>query len=213
MLIHMSSVARVPQNASDLRAEADHRIANSLQMIASLIRKRATTANSTTDPRTFLLEMATRVDAIGILHRLIAKSTGDSIQLSEFLTEICNRLSSTLATDGSAFSVACSPEHSVPFEVAGPIGLITAEFFSNAVKYAHPTGMPVTITLTCSRSRDGRLTIVLEDDGVGFPEGFDVEHDGSIGTQIIRLLAHQLCATYHWHSDSLGVRLSLSLPA
>jgi two-component sensor histidine kinase len=212
MTFGIHSPACPAQNVSSLSGEADHRIANSLAMIASLIRKRAVEVSSTGDPRAFLLEMAARVDAVGILHRLVAQSAGGTVQLSEYLNEICGRLSSTLALDGASFSVVCSPEQILPFTMAAPLGLLTAELFSNSLKYAHPAGLPVKVSLSCSRAAQDRLRIVYEDDGVGFPEGFDVAHDGHVGMQVIRLLSQQLHGTYKWDSDPLGIRFELSIP-
>jgi two-component sensor histidine kinase len=77
----------------------------------------------------------------------------------------------------------------VPFTVAMPLGLITAELFSNPLKYAHPAGTPVKITLSCTRAaREDSLSFVYEDGGVGFPETFDIAHDGHFGMQVIRSL-------------------------
>jgi two-component sensor histidine kinase len=51
-----------------------------------------------------------------------------------------------------------------------PLALITAELVSNSLKYAHPAGLPTKISLSCRPDDKGDLTIVYEDDGVGFPE-------------------------------------------
>jgi two-component sensor histidine kinase len=211
MFAQSQSPELLPHRVPVLRGEADHRIANSLAMISSLVRLRAAKADSTDSPRTLLMEIADRIDTVGQLHRLIAQSSGGTVQLSKYLQEICERLGA-LASEGVSISVGCSPEQIVPFTVASPLGLITAELFSNSLKYAHPSGLPVKIGLSCSRSTEHQLTFVYEDDGVGFPEGFDIAHDGHLGMQFIRLLSKQLGGTPEWHSDPLGIRLEISIP-
>jgi two-component sensor histidine kinase len=210
--MQIQSATLVPPSVSSLSGEADHRIANSLAVIGSLVRLRAARATSADDPRTFLMEVADRIDTVGKLHRLVAHSNTGAVQLSKYLQEICERLNSALAPEATSFSVVCSPEHIVPFTLALPLGLITAELFSNSLKYAHPAGTPTKITLSCSRAAEDRLSIVYEDDGVGFPETFDIAHDGHLGMQLIRILGEQLRATPRWLSDPLGIRFEIVIP-
>jgi len=116
--------------------EADHRIANSLAAISGLVRVRARFADVVADPKTFLLEIADRIDTVARLHRLLARSNNENVRLAEYLQEICDKLASALATNRPVYSVDCSPERISPFNVAMPLGLITAELFSNSLKYA-----------------------------------------------------------------------------
>jgi two-component sensor histidine kinase len=79
----------------------------------------------------------------------------------------------------------------------------------NAVKHAHPTGIPVQITLVCDRNSQGNLAIEISDDGVGLPENFDVEKAGGVGFRLIRSLADRLRANLTVESDSLGLTFRL----
>lgn len=197
-----------------LQGESDHRIANSLAVIGGLVRLRAKAFTpSIVDPQTFLLEIADRIDTVAQLHRLIAHTDTGTVSLSDYLHEICTRLASALSAAPPLVSLSCAPDNIVPFRLALPLGLITAELFSNSLKYAHPAGLPVRISLTCDRSATGELAIVYEDDGVGFPEGFDLLHDGHLGMRFIRSLSEQVRATPQWLSDPLGIRFEMQVPA
>jgi two-component sensor histidine kinase len=149
MFAQYQSPERSPHGVRTLSGEADHRVANSLAMISSLVRLRAAKATFTDSPQTFLTEIADRIDTVGQLHRLIAQSSGGTVHLSKYLQEVCERLGA-LASDGVSFSVGCSPEQIVPFSVASPLGLITAELFSNSLKYAHQP-VPAAPTEVCLR--------------------------------------------------------------
>jgi two-component sensor histidine kinase len=128
---------RPPPPPLQLSAEADHRIANSLAAISALVQVRARAAEGIADPKVFLLEIADRINTVAKLHRLLAYSDGGNVRLVQYLQEICERLGSALATNPPSYSVDCSSEHLVPFSTALPLGLITAELFSNSLKYAH----------------------------------------------------------------------------
>src|SRR5271168_3869909 len=85
------------------RKEAEHRIANSLQLISALVRQRART-DEVSDPRTFLLEIADRIETVGKLHRFLGESTTGTVQLGKYLEEICNRLRGALTPAATSFS-------------------------------------------------------------------------------------------------------------
>jgi two-component sensor histidine kinase len=193
------------------REEAEHRIANSLQLISALVRQRARSGD-VSDPQTFLLEIADRIETVGKLHRFLGQSTTGTVQLRKYLEEICNRLRGALTPAATSFSFDCPADCQLPARKALSLGLITAELISNSLKYAHPAGLPTRISLSCSYKEKGRLMIAYEDDGVGFPEGFDVNEAGHTGMRFIRLLSTGLEGHHEWHSDSLGIRFEIVLP-
>jgi len=212
----MSNVLHNGRQASDgftPSNEADHRIANSLAVISGLVRVRAG-ADQGRANETFLLEIADRIETVANLHRLIAHPNSDAIELHIYLQEICQRLGRALATTAApSFSVSCPLDRTVPFNMAMPLGLITAELFSNSLKYAHPAGLPAKISVSCKAIAEDGLTALLfeyEDDGVGFPEDFDISNDRNLGMRFIRSLSDQLNGTQKWMSDPLGVRFELS---
>ena len=133
-----NAAARQTPDAFTSNSEADHRIANSLAVISGLVRVRAK-ADQGHANETVLVEIADRIDTVGKLHRLIAHPNSDAIELHKYLQEICQRLGNALATTAPSFSVSCPLNQTVPFNVAMPLGLITAELFSNSLKYAHQT--------------------------------------------------------------------------
>ncbi len=194
------------------REEAEHRIANSLQMISALVRQRAKNSQ-VSDPQTFLLEIADRIETVGKLHRLLGKSaTTGTVQIRKYLKEVCDRLRGALAPTATSFSFDCPRDCPLPAKTALPLALITAELVSNSLKYAHPTGLPTKITLSCRPDEKGDLTIVYEDDGVGFPEGFDVNEAGHVGMRLIQLLSKGVGGHHEWLSDPLGIRFEIVLP-
>jgi two-component sensor histidine kinase len=199
--------------ASAPSAEADHRVANSLSVIAGLVRLEARRAATMADPKAFLLEIANRIDTVARLHRHMAHSRDDAVRLGAYLREIGDALSDALAPTSTALNIECPPDIVIPFKVALPLGLITAELFSNSLKYAHPTGLPVKIALSCRQDDANGLSLVYEDDGVGFPEGFDAAQDGNLGMRVIHMLSEQLNAVRNWDSTPLGLRFEITVPS
>ena len=189
----------------DLRGEADHRIANSLQIVSALIRQRAR-SGPVVNPEIFLLEIADRISTVASLHLLLSQSRTETVRLSSYLREVCDRLTGALAPDATSLALDCPEEITLSSKTALPLALITAELVSNSLKYAHPTGLPAKITLSCTSEETGDLKLIYEDDGVGFPENFDISAASHSGMSFIQLLSKSLHANPTWHSDPLGIR-------
>src|SRR5438128_733261 len=94
----------LPETISTHIREADHRVANSLAIISGLVRLNAR-KGTFADPRTFLMEIADRIDTIGTLHRLVAHSNSGRVQFSKYLQEICEPMSGALDPNASPFSI------------------------------------------------------------------------------------------------------------
>jgi two-component sensor histidine kinase len=212
MLTQVQATISPSEWSQSYREEAEHRIANSLQMISSLVRHRAR-SGPVSDPQTFLLEIADRIETVGKLHRLLGESTATgTVQIRTYLKDICDRLRGALAPTATSFSFDCPLDCPLPAKTALPLALITAELVSNSLKYAHPTGLPTKITLSCRPDEKGDLMMVYEDDGVGFPEGFSVTGAGHVGMRLIQLLSKGIDGHHEWHSDPLGIRFEIVLP-
>jgi two-component sensor histidine kinase len=216
-----SSPAGAFVDAKTLVGESNHRIANNLAVIAGLVRLEASRAREKEGPLTsrevhlLLQQVAERIETVSRLHRLLVEATrGVAIDLGEYLRDVADAIVSSLAVAGQAklqhtFTRRCM----VPAEAAISIGLIVGEMVTNAVKYAHPSGVAGRISVGCSRAADNSLVVEVADDGVGLPEGFDPERQGSLGFMIMRSLAGQLGAALDFDQNGLGLVVRLRLPA
>ena len=213
---HASSAA----GSDFLAAEMNHRIANSLSLIASLVRMQA---NSLRDqPRTMtsdealllLTEVATRIETVGLLHRrLSVEPRLQAVNVGDYLREICNDLVRSLTACGRVnLSYSCASHCLVPASQIVPLALITSEAVTNAIEHAHPTGVAGSIDIGCRRQRDRAIIVEIADDGVGLPEHFDPQTDGGLGLQVMRLLGQQVGASLKFRSNGLGLHVQIALP-
>ena len=84
------------------------------------------------------------------------------------------------------------------------------EIVTNAIKYAHPTGIPVAIELSCRQTGDGQLEISVVDDGIGFPEGLNPNDPGdSLGLRLIHTMCREIGAQVQFNHDALGSSVRL----
>jgi two-component sensor histidine kinase len=200
-------------------AEADHRIANNLASLSGAIRlQRNAVSRSgktlTADQVCQLLDdISARIEVTAKLHKSLAVAgNGNGVNLGSFLEEIAEMIGTLGPERKMNLTIACSGENHIEPRHALHAGLITAELLTNAVKYAHPTGLPVSIQVRCETNDDGSFLVEVTDDGVGFPENFDPSTDGGLGFQLMRALANGLSAELQFEHDSLGVCARLVKP-
>jgi two-component sensor histidine kinase len=207
--------------ATDLVAEANHRIANSLTVLVSMVRMQASSVRKkqttlTPDEVRLLLDgIAARINTIGQLHRILSRAGEDGvISLKPHLREVSDALVAALSSSHQEVRV----EHTgsdcmVLMRHVQPIVLIICEIFINALKYAHPANVPLVMLVDCEAGGDGRLVLRISDDGVGLPEGFDAEKSGGLGFRVMRSLAAEIGGELQIQSTHLGLTFRLSLPA
>lgn len=221
-LVHPTTSAPIAASStSDRATEANHRIANSLAVIASLVRLQASGigadagAMSGGEVRLILEGFGGRIDTVGRLHHLLSRADeGAAVDLAGYLRDISEAVVSALSFAGRAeLRFALEAGCIVPSPSARSIGLIVAELLTNSVKYAHPTGVAGKLRVGCRRNPDGLISVEVTDDGVGLPEGFDPKVDGRLGLQLVRSFADQLAASYRFASSALGLSFTLQMPA
>ena len=203
-----------------LIAESNHRIANNLTLIAGLLRLQASSLAkeqrnlTAADVRLLIEEVGGRIETVARLHRLLAKSSrGSALVLSKYLHDIADAAIGSMAvTGGVTFVHSTSDPCEIEPHQALPVGFIVGELVTNAVKYAHPTGVKGRIELGCHPRPHGTVLIQVSDDGVGLPEDFDPRTDGGLGMRMVRSLADQLGANLNFESSEVGLTVRLLIP-
>jgi two-component sensor histidine kinase len=202
-------------------SEAHHRIANNLALVAGFVRLQATAlmrrakALPAADVAMAMEEVGARIETIGRLHRLLSRDPqSEIVDVGEYLRDTCEALSASMSFGGDmAISFQCPGLCEAPADQAGPLALIVTELVTNAIKYAHPAGVPGRVDVRCRNSIDGSLNVTVTDDGVGLPEGFDPQSDGGLGMRVVRSLALQLRGNLSFVSHGVGMTVRLCVPA
>jgi two-component sensor histidine kinase len=203
----------------DLAAEADHRIANHLTMVNGICRIQASALRRRREPLTgaeagaILDGIGAKVQAISLLHRRLARAEAESaVPLCQYLRELLTGITEALA-DGTLveFEVIGDRDCVVDSKRTVTIGLIVCELVTNAMKHAHPSGVPGRLWVRCGGEH--AVAVEIEDDGVGLPDDFDPETSNGLGFSTIRAMVSQIGATLTFRNTGLGVVARLEMPA
>ncbi|WP_029009880.1 PAS domain S-box protein [Azospirillum halopraeferens] len=195
-----------------LMREMNHRIKNSLQMVAALVMLQASNrAGGDTDRR--FEETAARIATIALIHeRLYRTEIGADVDAAAYLADLGRDLAQTLGLPPGHLTVDAVAAH-LPADVMAPLGLIVNELVTNAVKYAYAGQPPGAIRVTLDRAGGGRLRLAVEDDGAGLPEGFTISGSAGLGMRVLQSLAQQLRADLRIPPTAGGARFEIVLPA
>lgn len=180
-------LARLSEQQGLLLREVNHRVANSLQLIGSLLELQG---RRLADPqaKAALRAAAERVEAVALVHRRLY--AGDDVQLVEmdqYLAGLLDELRRATEDDAGHRIVLRAEAGRVPTDKAVGVGLIVNELVTNAVKYAYPdrTGE---IRVDFGRGGTG-WRLVVEDDGVGYPERGQPARGSGLGAVIVGAMA------------------------
>lgn len=188
-----------------LMQEISHRVANSLQIIASVLMQNARAAQSE-EAREHLRDAHARVMSIADLQQQLAATSG-RVELGAYLTKLCATIAASMIPDRNRLALnVVAEDANVDAGVSVSLGLVVTELVINALKHAFPDNAGGTITV--SNATDGPLwTLSVADTGVGMPE--DPSAASGLGTSIIQALARQLQARVEVDGLNPGTRVSL----
>lgn len=176
-----------------LLQEVRHRVANSLQIIASVLLQNAKKTQSD-ETRSHLKDAHHRVMSIAALERQLAGTGDGEVELRTYFTGLCDSISASMIGDvGRTALLVTGKGGVVDDRVSVSLGLIVTELVINALKHAFPDGRPGKVTVDC-QFHGPNWTLTVTDDGVGMPaDPADIRV--GLGTSIVQALAAQLQAS------------------
>ena len=135
------------------------------------------------------------------------------VDIDRLLRDMCEALASSARRTGRVDRFLTRIDAGPVFShCASSLTLIVSEAVTNAIKHAHPTGVPGKFGVACRRDAANALLVEVADDGVGLPEGFDPTSGGGFGFRVMRAQSEQLGATLTFESTSLGLCMQLRVP-
>ena len=188
--------------------EINHRVKNSLQLVASVLR-----LQKSKDPQVArqLNEASSRIMAIGRAHdRLYRSPQIERIEVASYLTEICRDMKDIGANCEILFEA--SAQIFLNTDQAINIALIVTELISNAAKHAYPDGMRGPIWIRLYRRDDHVAVVSVRDEGVGMPDDSETNEKDSLGKRLIAALAKQASAEWRIERHARGTEFILEIP-
>ncbi len=208
------------------KKEIHHRIKNNLQVISSLLELQAEKFKDINVLEAFR-ESQNRVSTMAIIHEELYRSkNNEALDFSAYLQKLTEELFQTyVVRKGDVDMQLDIEEIFLGMDTAVPLGIIINELISNSLKHAFLPGMQGKISIKLSRTeenegnksisnitnnigakssieRNFQYTLVVSDNGLGFPENIDFRSTNSLGLQLVNILVEQLEGRIELENDS-----------
>ncbi len=169
-----------------LLLELQHRVKNNLQMITALIRMEARNLGESEAGARFD-NLAGRINSLAILYDLLSgKGTGDAVDLGIYLSQVASSVMQAHAQEGVRLELKVDT-WPVSINVAMPAGLVVNELMTNALKHAF-VGRNGGIISLSSLVDDAGCHVIINDNGVGLPDGTPWPKPGKLSAVIVQSL-------------------------
>jgi two-component sensor histidine kinase len=176
-----------------LLKEVHHRVKNNLQVISSLLSLQSGYA---TDQHVLEMfrESQHRVESMALIHeRLYRAHDSRRIDVADYTHTLATHLFVSYGARAEPITLALDMDNiTLGIDTAIPCGLIIHELVTNALKHAFPDGRKGEIRLSMEVNDAGQYTLVVSDNGIGFPPDIDFQNTASLGLQLVTTLTEQL---------------------
>jgi two-component sensor histidine kinase len=191
--------------------ELQHRVANSLQIIAGIILMKATRAECE-ETRAHLQDAHKRVMSIAaVQEQLHASGALGFIDMMPYLSKLCATLATSMIGDNRQITIKTVGEGGVATSrEAESIGLVATELVMNAIKHAFPSGQSGGCIIVAYGVDGTNWKLSVADNGVGRRDDTFAQSKTGLGTGIVKALAQQLCAKVETLADPAGTTVSIT---
>jgi two-component sensor histidine kinase len=162
---------------------------------------------------------------MAIIHQRLYQSNDlKRIEFGDYIRTLALDLFRSYAADPARIKLNIDVDNvMLDINTAIPLGLIINELISNSLKYAFPATESrgsANGTFASPDGETGKLTVqfnfenfkyslVISDDGIGLPDGFDYEKSDSFGLMLVYSLYDQIGAKIELDMNE-GVKLKIS---
>ena len=175
-----------------LLKEIHHRVKNNLMVISSLLNLQSRYIKDEASKNIFK-ESQNRARSMALIHELLYQSTDlKQIDFGYYIRTLTNELFRMYLNDQNRIKLNMDVEEvMVDINTAIPLGLIVNELVSNSMKHAFPNERSGEIYIEFKLDK-GKYTMVVADNGVGFPEDYDIQNTDTLALRIVNSLTEQI---------------------
>jgi chemotaxis protein methyltransferase CheR len=195
-----------------LLEEMEHRVANSLQIIASILLIKARTVQSE-ETRLQLEDAHQRVLSVAAVQQHLHVGGGGNkpIEIANYLTKLCETLAQSMIGDSRPIALIVDADAGTAISrEAVSIGLIVTELVMNALKHAFPSEKSNAAIVVSYKVAGTDWKLTISDNGIGKPDVSASATKAGLGTGLIKALTRQLNAVVDIASDARGTAVTIT---
>ena len=200
------------QEKEVLLKEIHHRVKNNLQIISSLLNLQSEHINEKQCINLFKVSQ-NRVESMALIHEKLYQSNDLArIEVADYIQDLVYSIFNSYQFDSSVITLKLKLEQVfLNIGSAIPCGLIINELVLNCFKHAFPAGHSGEIRIEFHPTSDNKYTLVISDNGIGFPPDIDFRNTSSLGLQLVNALTNQLEGTIELNTNG-GAEFKITFP-
>ncbi|MBX3522272.1 MAG: sensor histidine kinase [Xanthobacteraceae bacterium] len=209
--LRTADLTRARDRAEVLVQEVNHRVANSLAMVNSMVQLQAKALGDHA-AKDALSETQARIYAIASVHkRLYTSKDVRLVELDEYLAAVLDQLAVTLKNEGRGASLRYTIEPlKLPTDRSINLGVVVTELVTNAFKYAYPNGNGE-VRVKLASLPESKAELIVEDDGIGRSGDASAKGTG-LGTRIVNAMASNMEAKIEYLDRTQGTIARMIFP-
>ena len=195
-----------------LLKEIHHRVKNNLQIISSMLALQVSRSQDEALAN-ILTDSQNRIQSMALIHDKLYQSADLArIDFAQYLESLAAYLSRSFQSTHKAVNLSIQAEP-VTMEItqAVPCGLIVNELVTNAFKHAYPGEAGGVIFVKVQQTDEKQVQVIIHDDGVGMPGGFNLNTSTTLGLQMVHALVEQIDGTLHYQNQQ-GSTFTITIP-
>jgi PAS domain S-box-containing protein len=197
-----------------LLREAHHRVKNNLQVVISLLRLQSRRLGDE-KLKGALEDCQNRIQSMAFVHEKLYQSENLSkVDFPAYLQSLLGFLRGSYNPGSNRVTVVTDiGVAALDIDIATRLGMVAGELITNSLKHAFPNNEKGAIIINVSSNNDGNVELLVEDNGVGLPEGFDLEEADTVGLRLVKAIVGQMSGAFEARPNEKGATFKVVLPS
>ncbi|TMM32460.1 sensor histidine kinase [Polaribacter aestuariivivens] len=188
--------------------EVHHRVKNNFQIVSSLLELQSRGIEDE-KAKELANEGKNRIKSMALIHQKLYQNETGLVNFDEYIQLLVKELSVMYGADNQVETSISSENMSFDVDTAIPLGLIINEIITNSYKYAFRNNKNNKLSIAINKNKDNDYQLVIEDNGPGLSNDFDIKKAKSLGLRLINRLVKQLQGSLN-QTNKNGAKFEIS---
>jgi len=181
--------------------ETHHRIKNNIASIGSLLSLQIRLTNNT-EAKSILQNATGRIESMQIIYeKLLLTNKYTNISVKEYLFSLIDEIMNLFPNKEKPEINKKIDDFFLDTKYLIPLGIIINELLTNIMKYAFTKQTSRLVEIRVTETK-GKVSLIIQDNGKGLPDGFDLTDSDGFGLTLIKMLSQQLYGTFAFENDN-----------
>ena len=188
--------------------EVHHRVKNNFQIISSLLEFQSEGIEEDKVEKLFN-DGKNRVKSMALIHQKLYMNECGLIDFNDYISTLTKEISFIYHSEVKVVTTILAENIFFDLDTATPLGLIVNELLTNSYKYAFKNKKDNKISVEIKKQPNDTFKLIVEDNGIGISDNFDIANSKSVGLRLVKRLVKQLHGEFKMFNKN-GARVEIT---